>query len=107
MARDHNYFVYIIECSDTLYYTGITNNLERRIYEHNEGEDVKSFTYKRRPVKLRYWLRFSNVNKAIEWEKQLKGWGREKKEALLIDDWDEIKKLAKSRPPNPSSTGSD
>jgi putative endonuclease len=70
---------------------------DRRIEEHNEGIDIKSFTYKRRPVKLRYWLGFSNVNTAIEWEKQLKGWGRKKKEALFIEDWDEIKKLAKSK----------
>ena len=45
MTRDHNYFVYIIECADGLYYTGITNNLERRIFEHNEGSDPKSFTF--------------------------------------------------------------
>lgn len=107
MARDHNYFVYIVECSDRLYYTGITNNLDRRIEEHNEGIDIKSFTYKRRPVTLRYWLRFSNVNKAIEWEKQLKGWSRKKKEALFIDDWDEIKSLVKNKSATQSSTGSD
>lgn len=105
--KDHNYFVYIVECSDGLYYTGVTNNLDRRIEEHNEGIEIKSFTYKRRPVKLSYWLRFSNVNKAIEWEKQLKGWGRKKKEALFIEDWDEIKRLAKSKASSQSSTSSD
>lgn len=105
MARDHNYFVYIVECTDGLYYTGITNNLERRIYEHNKGIEPKSFTFNRRPVKLRYWLRFTNVNQAIAWEKQIKGWSRKKKEALFNDDWEEIKKLAKNRQ-SQSSTSS-
>ena len=89
MARDHNYFVYIVECTDGFYYTGVTNNLNRRIDEHNEGIDPKSYTFKRRPVVLKYWLCFTNVEKAIEWEKQLKGWSRKKKEALFIDDWEE------------------
>ncbi|MBL7855078.1 MAG: GIY-YIG nuclease family protein [Cyclobacteriaceae bacterium] len=96
MSRDHRYFVYIVECADGLYYTGVTNNLDKRLHEHNEGVDPKSFTYRRRPVKLRYWLEFQDVNQAIEWEKQLKGWGRKKKEALFNEDWEKIKLLAKS-----------
>jgi putative endonuclease len=97
MSRDHNYFVYIVKCADGFYYTGVTNNLDRRIAEHNEGLDPKSFTYKRRPVVLKYWLRFTNIEKAIEWEKQLKGWSRKKKEALFSDNWDEVKRLASIR----------
>src|SRR5258706_413763 len=96
MARDHNYFVYIVECTDGLYYTGVTNNIERRLAEHNEGNDPKAFTFKRRPVVLRYCNQFSDIKQAIAWEKQLKGWGRKKKEALFIEDWDRIKELAKS-----------
>jgi putative endonuclease len=105
MSRDHNYFVYIVECSDGLYYTGVTNDLERRISEHNDGIHPESFTYKRRPVVLKYWQHFNYINDAISWEKQLKGWGRKKKEALFKEDWDLIKELAKSR--SQSSTGSD
>ena len=96
MARDHNYFVYIIECSDGLYYTGVTNNIERRLAEHNEGLDPKAFTFKRRPVVLRYCERFSDIKRAIEWEKQLKGWSRKKKEALFIEDWIRLKSLPKT-----------
>jgi len=111
MARYHNYFVYIVECSDGLYYTGVTNDLDRRIQEHNEGADLESFTYKRRPVLLKYWLRFSDINQAIAWEKQLKGWSRKKKEALFRDDWEEIKRLAKNKKnessETPSSTSSE
>ncbi|MBS1680824.1 MAG: GIY-YIG nuclease family protein [Bacteroidetes bacterium] len=106
MSFNRNYFVYIVECSDGLYYTGVTNDLDRRISEHNEGIHPKSFTFKRRPVKLKYWLRFSDVNQAIDWEKQLKGWGRKKKEALFKEDWESIKKLARSKG-SQSSTGSD
>ena|SRR6478609_8111631 len=98
MSWSYNYFVYIVECSDGLYYTGVTNDVERRISEHNEGIHEISFTYKRRPVTLRYWLRFSDINQAIAWEKQVKGWSRKKKEALFNEDWNEIQKLAKSKP---------
>ena len=97
MPRDHHYFVYIVECSDGLYYTGVTNNLDRRIWEHNEGIDPKSFTYNRRPVILKYYEYFSDINQAISWEKQLKGWSRKKKEALFDRDWDKLKILAKGK----------
>ncbi len=110
MSRDHNYFVYIVECSDSLYYTGVTNDVDRRVWEHNEGIHPESFTYKRRPVVLKYWLRFTDINQAISWEKQLKGWGRKKKEALFTEDWERIKELAKSKnrlSGDQSSTGSD
>jgi len=105
MPRDHNYFVYIVECADGLYYTGVTNDFERRIDEHKNGIYSESFTYKRRPVVLKYWQRFTDINDAISWEKQVKGWGRKKKEALFAEDWDKIKELAKSR--SQSSTSSD
>ncbi len=77
-----DYFVYIVSCSDESYYTGVTNNLERRIAEHNSGL-IKGFTSKRLPVKLVFSERFSDVNDAIRLEKQIKGWSRIKKEALI------------------------
>jgi len=48
----NQYFVYILLCSDSSYYTGVTNNLDRRLYEHEAGFDPKSYTFKRRPLKL-------------------------------------------------------
>lgn len=92
--------------SDGLYYTGVTNDLEIRLEQHNAGIHPKSFTYKRRPVKLRYWLRFTDINQAIEWEKQLKGWSRKKKEALFKDDWEEIKRLSNYKKESSSSESS-
>ncbi|MBP6432436.1 MAG: GIY-YIG nuclease family protein [Ferruginibacter sp.] len=107
MKIAHNYFVYIVECADKSYYTGVTNDIDRRIWEHNNDVNALAYTYKRRPVLLKYYQRFQDINQAIAWEKQLKGWSRKKKEALFIDNWEEIKRLAKSKssksPPSTSS----
>lgn len=93
----HHYYVYLVQCSDGSYYTGITNDLERRLYEHNSGMDRSCYTFKRRPVELMYHEIFTDVNNAIKWEKQLKGWSRKKKASLINEDWEELKRLAKSK----------
>jgi putative endonuclease len=96
MKIAHNYFVYIVECSDSSYYIGVTNDIERRIWEHNNGYNPTCYTFSRRPVVLMYEERFEDIQQAITREKQLKGWSRKKKEALFKEDWDEVKRLAKS-----------
>jgi len=106
MKIAHNYFVYVVECSDKSYYSGVTNDLEKRLWEHNNDNKGQAYTYKRRPVILKFFQRFEDINQAIEFEKQIKGWSGKKKEALFIEDWEEIKKLAKSHS-KPSSTSSD
>jgi len=78
----NQYFVYILLCSDSSYYTGVTNNLDRRLYEHEASFDPKSYTFKRRPLKLVFQKIFTEVTQAIAFEKQVKGWSRKKKEAL-------------------------
>ena len=90
----HNYFLYILECSDNSYYVGVTNDLEIRIGQHINGENTSSFTFTRRPVVLKYYKRFDQIEHAIEFEKQVKGWSRKKKEALFSEDWDEIVRLS-------------
>lgn len=100
MKIAHHYYVYIVKCSDDSYYTGVTNDLERRLHEHNTGFNESCYTYKRRPVELMYHEMFNDVNRAIAWEKQLKGWSRKKKEALFKEDWEELKRLAKSKTGN-------
>ena len=82
-----DYFVYILECSDDSYYTGVTNNLEKRINEHQSGI-IKGYTNKRLPVKLVFSERFIDIDKAIRFEKQVKGWSRKKKIALINRDFD-------------------
>ena len=83
MKIAHNYFVYIVECSDKNYYTGVTNNIERRIWEHNNEENASGYTFKRRPVILKYCLRFQDITQAIAWENKLKV-GREKRKKLYL-----------------------
>jgi putative endonuclease len=97
MKIDHNYFVYIVKCTDGSYYTGVTNDVEIRLQQHNEGYYPRCYTYRRRPVVLVYWQRFQFIEDAISWEKQVKGWNRRKKEALLTEDWTEIQRLASIR----------
>jgi putative endonuclease len=89
------YFVYILLCSDNSYYTGVTNDLERRLYEHEAGLNPGSYTCKRRPVKLVFHERFTEVVQAIAFEKQVKGWTRAKKEAIINGDWHLLPEIAK------------
>lgn len=62
----------VILCSDNKYYTGVTNDPERRIIEHNSGINKKSYTSFRLPVEMIYCERFTDFNLAIEWEKTSK-----------------------------------
>ena len=87
------YWVYILECSDSSYYTGSSSNLEKRISEHQNGI-IKGYTHSRRPVKLVYSEYFEDVYNAISAERQIKGWSRAKKQALIIGDFDLLKKLS-------------
>lgn len=90
------YYVYIVKCSDNSYYTGVTNDLESRINEHNDGLNPEGYTYKRRPVELVFHYEFNDINQAIDFEKQVKGWSRKKKEAIINDKWDLLPGLSKN-----------
>ena len=74
------------------------------MYEHKEGT-VKCYTTGRRPVELVYKSDFSTREEALEQELRIEGWSREKKEALIKGDWDEVVRLSNSNRSNPS-TGS-
>lgn len=75
-------YMYILECSDGSYYTGSTKDLELRLQQHNEGEGA-NHTKKRLPVKLIYYEEFQRIDEAFYREKQVQGWSRKKKEALI------------------------
>jgi putative endonuclease len=92
-----NYFVYILRCADASYYTGITNDVEHRLTDHNAGIDPDSYTYSRRPVELCYAATFKSPNEAIAFEKQIKGWSRKKKEALINGNWKTIQQEAECK----------
>lgn len=87
-------YVYMLRCSDNSYYTGVTNDPDRRLQEHNEGKDTKAYTHKRRPVELVFYEMFQGPDQAIAFEKQLKGWSRKKKEALIRGDWNALPALS-------------
>ena len=91
------YYIYILICSDNSYYTGITNNIDKRLIEHNNNLDKRSYTFSRRPVKIVYQETFQNPNDAIKWEKRIKGWSRKKKEALISGSFEELKKLSNKK----------
>jgi putative endonuclease len=89
------YTVYILRCSDGSYYTGVTNDINRRLFEHNSGVNKESYTHSRRPVSLVFGCHFYDIEEAIALEKQIKGWTRKKKEAIINDNWDALPELSR------------
>ena len=91
------YFVYILKCSDSSYYVGITSNLDRRVTEHNAGKYSDAYTFSRRPVELVWYQEFLEPNQAISFEKKIKKWSRAKKEAVIKGEWDLLPILAECK----------
>lgn len=89
------YYVYVLHCNDGSYYTGVTNDYESRLNDHQQGIDTRSYTCKRRPVRLVYLATFGDIHEAIDWEKRVKRWSRKKKEALMRGDFEGLPALAK------------
>jgi putative endonuclease len=87
-------WMYILECADGSYYVGSTKNLERRIAEHQQGLGAK-YTSNRLPVKLVYGEEYDRVADAYVREKQVQGWRRAKREALINGNPDLLPALAK------------
>ena len=86
-------YMYILECVDGSYYTGSTNNLELRLNQHQNGEG-SNHTKKRLPVKLVYYEEFQRIDFAFYWEKQVQGWSRKKKDALINNNTKELSLLS-------------
>ncbi|MFH1207597.1 MAG: GIY-YIG nuclease family protein [Patescibacteria group bacterium] len=76
------HFVYILECSDKSLYTGYTNDLQARIYRHNQGQGAK-YTRARRPVVLKYFEKLRNYSNAKKREAEIQSWDRKKKLNLV------------------------
>ena len=90
-------FVYILQCADRSCYTGTARDgLERRVGEHNAGT-YGGYTSTRLPVTLVYSQWFERITDAIPAERQLKGWSRAKKEALIRGDFDALPELSRRR----------
>jgi putative endonuclease len=89
--------VYILLCADDSYYVGITNNLERRLIEHETAYNPESYTAQRLPVKLVYQELVHGPLTAHKRERQIKGWTRAKKDALIKGDLNVLKQNAKKK----------
>jgi predicted GIY-YIG superfamily endonuclease len=98
-------WTYMLRCRDGSYYVGCTTNLDQRIGEHQAGLQ-KGYTSTRLPVELVWVEEFQYLDDAITNERQIKGWSRAKKEALIAKDWPAIQALSVRASRRPSSTGS-
>ena len=93
-------YVYMLRCSDDSYYIGSANDLSHRIAQHNAGT-FPGYTFSRRPVVVVWSEYFDRITDGIAAERQLKGWNRAKKEALIKGDWSTLTTLAKRRSGQP------
>jgi predicted GIY-YIG superfamily endonuclease len=90
-------YLYILRCADDSYYVGTTRKaLEERLAEHNAGLHG-GYTATRRPVTMVYAQHFEAITDAVSAERQVKGWSRAKKEAMINGEWDRLPELAKRR----------
>src|SRR5258705_12506889 len=91
-----SFWVYIVRCVDGSYYTGHTDNLEKRIAQHQSGE-IEGYTSSRLPVKLVFTEEFPSRAEALMCELQIKGWSRKKKKGWIRRDMDEVVSLARRK----------
>ncbi|WP_066827677.1 GIY-YIG nuclease family protein [Sphingomonas mali] len=97
------FWAYLLKCSDGSYYAGHTDNLEIRIGMHQAGRG-SDYTARRQPVVLVWSQDFGTRIEALSAERQIKGWSRAKKEALIAGDWVLLSQLAASRGTRPSTS---
>lgn len=91
------YYVYILKCADGFLYTGVTNNISRRLDEHQQGLDKSCYTYKRRPIELFFHQEFNDINQAIYFEKKIEKWSQKKKIALAEENFELLKLLTECK----------
>ena len=94
------YWLYILQCADGSYYTGHTDNLEKRLYEH-QHKLIKCYTSSRLPIRLVYSHQFEKRQEALARERQIKGWTRKKKQALIRGDWSTLVKYSQGKMKRP------
>jgi len=97
-------WVYILKCSAGSYYTGSAVDLDKRVAEHMAGT-FDGYTSKRLPVELAFAYEMPTIFEAFLRERQIKGWTRRKKEALIKGEWAKLIEYSKSKGRHPS-TGS-
>jgi len=90
------FYTYMLHCADRSFYIGHTDDLQTRIAQHEAGA-IPGYTENRHPLKLVWSQEFGTRIEALEAERQIKGWSRAKKLALIREDWELISTLAHSK----------
>jgi putative endonuclease len=98
-----SFWVYILRCTDDSYYTGHPDNLEARVGAHETGE-IPGYTHFRRPLTLAFAQEFPTREEALAAERQIKGWSRAKKEAMMRGDWAKVSALSRTAAVHPSTS---
>jgi len=98
-------YMYILECAGGSFYTGSTNDLDLRLTQHQAGEGA-NYTRKRLPVNVVYFEEFQKIDEAFYREKQVQGWSRKKKEALINGEFDRLTHLSKNYTQYPQTVAS-
>lgn len=93
---DDMFWMYILRCSDGSFYIGHTDDLERRLGEHHAGR-FQCYTQSRLPVALVHSQTFGTREEALAAERQVRGWSRAKKQALIDGDWTRVSELARGK----------
>jgi len=88
-------YMYILKCSDGSYYTGCTKDMDKRLWQHQNGQGA-NHTKNRLPVQLIYVENYERIDEAFSREKQIQGWGRKKKEALIEGNIEKLRCLSSS-----------
>ena len=91
------FWAYLLRCADGSFYAGHTDDVEKRIGEHMTGA-CGGYTATRLPIELVWSQECSTRIEALSFERQIKGWSRAKKEALIRGNWEELSRLAKGKP---------
>src|SRR6476661_6650542 len=92
-------YTYILRCADDSYYVGSTFTIERRLWQHNSPDEGAVYTRKRRPVELVWAGWFDSIRDAYRFGKQVQGWSRAKREALIEGRFEDLPELASSKAP--------
>jgi predicted GIY-YIG superfamily endonuclease len=90
------FYAYILLCADGSFYTGHTEHLEHRVADHQAGR-YAGYTRSRLPIRLDWAQEFPTRHEALSAERQIKGWSRAKKQALIAGDWERLSALARNR----------
>ena len=99
-----SFWVYILRCADDSYYSGHTDNFEKRLTEHQSGI-CGGYTSSRLPVTLVFSQEFSTSLEALACQQQIKGWSHKKKEAMIRGDWAEVSRFARSKNKSAKNNG--